>query len=368
MLRSRPARRRIAQRHERRSPQISGDGGAGPALPPLDESDTTPLQVDPSVAKNAAPVPPVAPVPGIGNATLVPLPPTAPGASSSETPSATSSPTAEQVEIPTSLSTIIPATCAVIGVIVFAFVLWNLWLRKQKRKAKKAVIALYAPSPNYDETLKHSTKHLLEPVTPVSPSGQFGLPSSPKDVRPMNAKFPSSRSSTPREKYAFDMPSPPPPATPATPKRFSIFGQVRAMPEFKDRDAKPVRSYSTRSASLLSSRMSTRRKPKQADTLAMPDLPALRITDCDSPVETSLPLPGLAGKLVSVVQAFDSTMPDELPVAVGETLRVLEVYDDDWCLAERIGRKKGRGILPQGCVSEKQLVEPQKRFSMLMLK
>ncbi|KZV96220.1 hypothetical protein EXIGLDRAFT_733783 [Exidia glandulosa HHB12029] len=232
----------------------------------------------------------------------------------------------------------------------------------------------------YDaETQKsRSAPLVVEPVTPVSPT-KYGLPSSPKDWRPptkdgavlpIAGKPSSSSSSTPKEKYPFDTPQPrrPPPAVAAAPKqRFSIFGRVQAMPEFTDRDAKPVRSYSVRSASLLSSRMSTRRRPNQAQIPAVPDVPTFRVTDCDSPTETSSPLPTLAGKLVSVVSPFDSTMPDELPVAVGETLRVIEVYEDDWCLAERIGRKKGRGILPQNCVSEKQLVEPKKRFSMLML-
>jgi len=57
-------------------------------------------------------------------------------------------------------------------------------------------------------------------------------------------------------------------------------------------------------------------------------------------------------------------MPDELEVRLGETLRVLEMYADEWCLAERVGRgKRQRGVLPQFCVQDKEALVPRKRFS-----
>lgn len=121
--------------------------------------------------------------------------------------------------------------------------------------------------------------------------------------------------------------------------------------------------------------MSVRRKPTRQATLPTlteaksdeteaPAVPSLRITDTDSPLEdgesTSHPLDG---KLVTATDPYDATMPDELSIVAGETLRVIEAYDDDWCLAERVGRKKGRGIIPQMCIVEKGGVRPNMRFS-----
>jgi hypothetical protein len=120
--------------------------------------------------------------------------------------------------------------------------------------------------------------------------------------------------------------------------------------------------------------MSTRRKPQRQDTAPAapseadaPIIPSLRITDADSPLEDAkAPSHPLEGKLVTVVDQYDATMPDELGVIPGETLRVIEAYDDGWCLAERVGRKKGRGILPQIVVAEKGSLRANTRFSTLM--
>ncbi|EJD53120.1 hypothetical protein AURDEDRAFT_133932 [Auricularia subglabra TFB-10046 SS5] len=360
--------RRLAQRHERRTPQFNAaEGGAGPAARPtplaISEDDDSDLALDPSAAQNAAPAPNFVPAPGAGNDTLVPLPPSDPAQTSDAV-----------VSIPRNLSVVIPATCGVLGFLaILGFTLWCLYLRRQRRRAKAAAAA----APNYDaETMAKSVKLTRTPTSPT----RGGLPSSPKDLKPqvdwaqkkgsgpelpIAVKLPTSPSANNSdEKYSFNLPMPPPPAVK---KRFSIFNEVRKMPEFRDREAKPVRSFSTRSASLLSSRMSQRRRPNQAAAPPVPDVPSVCVTDCDTPAGTSVPVAKkMEGKLVGVVATFESTMPDELPVAIGETLRVVEVYEDDWCLAERVGRKKGRGIVPQACIAEKQLVE-KKRFSMLMM-
>ena len=205
-----------------------------------------------------------------------------------------------------------------------------------------------APSPlrnqaNGDSKNKPSAS---KPTTSTTPSASAG-PLSPVSPGP-----------TPSEKTAFNMsaasPISPPPV--AATNRFSFLKDASKLPpSFQAQEAPRVQPMK-RSASLLSSRMSTRRKPQRQDTAPAaaseadaPIIPSLRITDTDSPLEDSkAPAHPLEGKLVTVVDQYDATyvssiprlhfaysdlllsMPDELGVTPGETLRVIEAYDDDW--------------------------------------
>jgi len=105
----------------------------------------------------------------------------------------------------------------------------------------------------------------------------------------------------------------------------------------------------------------------------IPPLPAQKPTN--SPARTSSygPHPALAPRLSSssrrsdrklprlmtVANAFDPSMEDELCVAVGETLRLLEEYEDEWCLAQRVGRIDAeKGVIPRFCLMERPEVVP----------
>jgi len=66
-------------------------------------------------------------------------------------------------------------------------------------------------------------------------------------------------------------------------------------------------------------------------------------------------------KLVVVISTFATTLPDELEIRMGETLRMLEAFPDEWCTVERIGRgKKQRGAVPMFCLEEKAPLVPRK--------
>lgn len=53
-------------------------------------------------------------------------------------------------------------------------------------------------------------------------------------------------------------------------------------------------------------------------------------------------------------------MDDELYISVGETVRLLEEYEDDWCLVQRVGRiDAAKGMVPRFCLSERPEVVPQ---------
>ncbi|CDO70013.1 hypothetical protein BN946_scf184354.g15 [Trametes cinnabarina] len=55
-----------------------------------------------------------------------------------------------------------------------------------------------------------------------------------------------------------------------------------------------------------------------------------------------------------VEHTFIPSLADELTIKVGETLRMLEEYEDEWCLVERLGSRSGeRGVVPRFCLKER---------------
>ncbi|KAI8982899.1 hypothetical protein BD414DRAFT_508615 [Trametes punicea] len=55
-----------------------------------------------------------------------------------------------------------------------------------------------------------------------------------------------------------------------------------------------------------------------------------------------------------VEHTFIPSLADELTIKVGETLRMLEEYEDEWCLVERVGSRSGeRGVVPRFCLKER---------------
>ncbi|KAI0672688.1 hypothetical protein C8Q78DRAFT_1077033 [Trametes maxima] len=55
-----------------------------------------------------------------------------------------------------------------------------------------------------------------------------------------------------------------------------------------------------------------------------------------------------------VEHTFVPSLADELSIKVGETLRMLEEYEDEWCLVERLGSLSGeRGVVPRFCLKER---------------
>lgn len=55
-----------------------------------------------------------------------------------------------------------------------------------------------------------------------------------------------------------------------------------------------------------------------------------------------------------VEHTFIPSLADELAIKVGEVLNMLEEYEDEWCLVERIGSRAGeRGVVPRFCLKER---------------
>lgn len=62
----------------------------------------------------------------------------------------------------------------------------------------------------------------------------------------------------------------------------------------------------------------------------------------------SKPLP----RVMIVQSTFKPSLTDELLVRVGEKLKMLEEYEDEWCLVQRIGGDMQKGVVPRFCLRE----------------
>lgn len=57
-------------------------------------------------------------------------------------------------------------------------------------------------------------------------------------------------------------------------------------------------------------------------------------------------------QLVVVDSTFPPSLADELAIQVGEHLYLIEEYEDEWCLVQRVGSQE-KGVVPRLCVVEK---------------
>ncbi|KZT34717.1 hypothetical protein SISSUDRAFT_956875, partial [Sistotremastrum suecicum HHB10207 ss-3] len=58
-------------------------------------------------------------------------------------------------------------------------------------------------------------------------------------------------------------------------------------------------------------------------------------------------------RLMTVKQPFKVSLHDELHVRVGETVRLLQEYQDGWTLCQRVGRADAeKGAVPRCCLIE----------------
>lgn len=56
-----------------------------------------------------------------------------------------------------------------------------------------------------------------------------------------------------------------------------------------------------------------------------------------------------------VAALYVPSLSDELPIRLGETIRMIEEYEDQWCLVQRVqGRSDERGVVPRFCLTERK--------------
>ncbi|KAI0053956.1 hypothetical protein FA95DRAFT_1568282 [Auriscalpium vulgare] len=138
-----------------------------------------------------------------------------------------------------------------------------------------------------------------------------------------------------------------PPPTPVVASSKSKALSVKVAP--KDTfEVPPIPSPSPRSASITASFSTNPAVSHGAQTSFGASFPG---------VGNALP------RLMTVVTDFAGTRDDELAIRAGETLRLLEEFEDQWCLVQRVGRSDAeKGVIPRFCLSEReQFVEKQRR-------
>jgi len=69
---------------------------------------------------------------------------------------------------------------------------------------------------------------------------------------------------------------------------------------------------------------------------------------------TSTTSPGLSPRILTVCATFTPTRDDEMHIFIGERMRLIETFVDQWCLVQRIGLgdKLELGVIPTFCLAE----------------
>ncbi len=75
--------------------------------------------------------------------------------------------------------------------------------------------------------------------------------------------------------------------------------------------------------------------------------------------QAAKPLP----RLMAVLCTFTPSLADELSISIGEPVMLLEEYEDEWCLVQRVGKSDAeRGVVPRFCLQEAPTL-PNRRTS-----
>jgi SH3 domain len=83
----------------------------------------------------------------------------------------------------------------------------------------------------------------------------------------------------------------------------------------------------------------------------MPNPFAVNAVDTAGPIPINASVAPPAGQQILVVKrTFAPSLPDELPIVTGESVRVLAVFDDGWCRARKLGPGGEEGVVPYECL------------------
>lgn len=94
--------------------------------------------------------------------------------------------------------------------------------------------------------------------------------------------------------------------------------------------------------------------------LSVPSIPSIPPIPSDQRASTAgtsstLSTPKKLPRLVNVVHIFTPAMEDELPIKIGEVLRLNQEFKDGWCAVQRVGKVDAEeGVVPQFCLQDRQ--------------
>lgn len=225
---------------------------------------------------------------------------------------------------------------------------WRAWVwRTSKRKIASI------ENGEKEKPLRQSTK-TLKPIllTPRPPLDTVWVP----QRKPGGMQTPSSSKSSsvkggsgepsPPPSYTVasgSAQSPPPPSTPATP--FTKMTPTKKAPPCPKTPPPPLP---------MQSRM-TSPHPYAAMLACTPTSPLRTSSFVQQASLASTGRRGTDGKrlprLMTVTDTFVPTLVDELTIALGESVRLIEEYRDEWCLAQRTTSTE-MGVIPRFCLQE----------------
>jgi hypothetical protein len=181
--------------------------------------------------------------------------------------------------------------------------------------------------PRAQQAKKTWEKNLAELMDPNSNSSSPHNPTSPPP------SYCIANQSTPVSRDNF-----PVPPTPVNPPSQALPPTPPAVPKLTFEGIAPPSKTST---------------PGPARNSSFAPHPIVRLSNSSRYSEKKFP------RLMSVVDSFDPSMVDELLITVGETVRILEEYEDEWCLVQRVGRiDSEKGVVPRLCLTERSEIVP----------
>lgn len=242
----------------------------------------------------------------------------------------------------------------VFGLIILGIVAWKVgkWRRNKIRAASRKVEVKAVPFNAFSSPLGASVEkpereletYKWQPVALPPP-----VHSPNKDVAKSKSRFFKPFGS--RKPSPLPLETTPPPAYSVQPSAPLVTVHITDEDRGEVRETRRATPHVNLAMQMLTGGVATSPAPSPARSASMgPDSPlfksaasAARLSDTDA---KGLP------RLMVVSCTFVPSLPDELRIAVGEPLRLLEEYEDEWCLVQRVGADAERGVVPRFCLQE----------------
>lgn len=139
-------------------------------------------------------------------------------------------------------------------------------------------------------------------------------------------------------KFKLEVPTevPPPLPSPARSSSFVTTGETSVSPQIQEHVSSASRIGHVKNTS---SQSSYSRPPSVTDRAELP-------------------------RLMTVIDTFTPNLDDELPVKIGDTVRMLEEFQDGWCTVQHLGKyNAARGAVPKLCLQERRSIVPTRKIS-----
>jgi hypothetical protein len=300
-----------------------------------------------------------------------------PGANTSPEPTSTqaTSSDASTYHLSVSVRPLI-GSLVVIGVIIFGIVAWKMYsYRKRKNRAACAtrfsIVYRSSEKPAFvsfagSDIVNEYRKPVLTPSISSDPYARWvpqirsvTLPSG-VTVPPIAVTAPDRSPTLQDERPPTPNSGPLVPQVPSPPPAYHILGLHSipvppSPPESAPIDIPPPTPMHKSPGTTVSA--------PTRESFDLPPVPSPRSESFQSTTSTTSPsrialatafAPKSFPQLMLVTSSFQPARPDELSLRMGETLRLIREFEDEWCLVQRVGRPNAeKGVVPRFCLEER---------------